>query len=160
MNPELLKKKLRILSNKEIFNNPIFILSQTILSKPYNENLFLTEIFKYQLKSLKIFPRFLNKFIVENYTKNNNLKIFNTTVIRFLYTKNITKNLIDGFIYLPSQDISPVLQIYLFSHYICYTNINFFSNFIFPNSIKNIFYIFLYKIINLLLIIKRVNNGT
>jgi len=87
MNPELLKKKLRILSNKEIFNNPIFILTQTILSKPYNENLFLTDIFKYQLKSLKIFPKFLNKFIVENYATNNNLKIFNTTVIRFLYTK-------------------------------------------------------------------------
>ena len=92
MNPKLLKKKLKILSNKEIFNNPIFILTQTILSKPYNEDLFLTEIFKYQLQSLKVFPKFFNKFIIENYITNNNLKIFNTTVIRFLYTKNITKN--------------------------------------------------------------------
>lgn len=155
MNIKLLKKKYKILSNKEIFNNSIFIITQTILSKPDDENLFLTEIFKYELKSVKIFPKVFNKVISENYLYNNNLKIFNTNVIRFLNTNNINKKFIEGLIYLPSQNISPVLQVCLFSHYISYININYFVKLIFPNSIKNFLYIFLYKSINLLLIFKK-----
>jgi len=143
MNPKLLKKKkLRILSTKKIFTNPIFIITQTILSKYYNENLFLTEIFKYNLQSLKIFPKFFNKFIVESNGIYNNLKIFNITVIRFLYTKNITKNLINSFIYLPLQNLSPVSQVYLFSHYIYFTNINFFCKFYFSKLYKKYFLYF------------------